>query len=170
MWGGRGSVVIKCVLGAIIASACATSAGASGSLASYAAGRWQCRMVISGAPIPIPPLKVVATVTAASATDGRVQMTLPSQAVAATGAQQGQMSGAWQLRGGKLLVSWDNKAEGTVTAQPVALETKQFKIRGDNPQQPGQWLHVSVNRQARTVAFAVTTPGPGALHLTCAKA
>jgi hypothetical protein len=58
----------------------------------------------------------------------------------------------------------------TVRAEPISLGTKQFNIRGDDPVQPGHWMKVDVNRQARIVSFPRTMPHIGAGTIACDKA
>jgi hypothetical protein len=80
------------------------------------------------------------------------------------------MSGAWTLHNGQLFLRWDDKSEGTATANPVSLTTKQFKIRGDSPLGRGDSIEVNVNRQARSVIFTSPLTGAVSGKITCTEA
>jgi hypothetical protein len=170
MRGRRHSIIVRVAFAVLVAAACGSTSTSIPSLADYAAGRWACVLTAKGGPVPAPPVKVGATVSAASATSGTVQISLPSIPISLPGSVSPRvLKGRWQLRSGTLLVTWDDPSMGTTTARPIALDTTRFNIKDEVPQQPGQWAEVKVNRQARSVTFAFPTgPAPG--QLTCTKA
>ena len=170
MRGNSRSVVARVLVATVFVAACGSSSSGPATLADYASGRWSCTFQIQGAPVAVPPFKINAIVSATSASSGRVEMTDVVPAGFAGGkATPTKMNGAWSLRNGQLVVKWDDKSEGTARAEPISLDTKQFKIRGDNPVQPGQWTTVNVDRQTRSVNFAFAMPGIGSGKIACAK-
>jgi hypothetical protein len=169
MRGNSRSVVARVLVAMVFVAACGSSSSGPATLEDYASGRWSCTFRVHGAPGAVPPYMVTAVVSATSAPGGRVQLDDVVPAALAGRAIPSKMSGAWSLRNGQLVVTWDDKSEGTVHAEPISLGTKQFKIRGDNPIQPGQWATVNVDRQARSVSFAIAMPGLGSGKIACAK-
>jgi hypothetical protein len=156
------------------AAGCGSSSTPAGTLADYASGRWSCRLPVPGAPGGV--LKPTAVVTATSATSGRVELDLPWLADLSNGMPGGEIpskfGGRWALRSSELVVTWDDKSLGTLQAQPIALDTKQFKTRSGVAASHPKWSQVSVHRQARSVSFDFTlVPGAGPrAQLTCTKA
>jgi hypothetical protein len=173
MWNKRHSArAVRLVLVLAFVAGCGSSSTTAATLADYAAGHWTCKLaasVASGGALQPTPLKASAVVTATSATDGRVAINIsPSLAPGAPT----KFGGQWALRSGQLAVTWDDKTQGTMHAQPIALNTTQFKTKSGTPESHPQWSQVTVHRQSRSVSFAfnmvpgVTSPA----QLTCSKA
>jgi len=83
-----------------------------------------------------------------------------------------KFGGQWALHSGRLVVTWEGKTQGTLHAQPIALDTTQFKTRSGVAASHPQWSQVTVHRQARSVSFDFNlVPGVGPrAQLTCSKA
>ncbi len=74
----------------------------------------------------------------------------------------------------QLVVRWDKRDPAVTSstyAQPISLDTKQFKIKSDDlPDARGQWVPVRVQRQAKAIVFSFALPGDTANEtLTCSK-
>ncbi|HEY2642789.1 MAG TPA: hypothetical protein VGI56_03460 [Galbitalea sp.] len=83
-------------------------------------------------------------------------------------------SGAWSVKNQQLVVRWDKRDPAVTSstyAQPVSLDTKQFKIKSDDlPDAPGQWVPVRVQRQATAIVFTFALPDDTANEtLNCSK-
>jgi hypothetical protein len=140
----------------VIIAASGTGAGTHLTLASYAAGRWRCEF-------GQPPLIFKATVTVGGSNSGLVTISSPTLDFTA--------SGIWSVRSSQLVVRWAQPyvLAGSTYAQPVSLNTKQFKIKSNSPGAPGQWIPVHVQRQAKTVDFSFPIYGSPNARLDCSK-
>lgn len=169
MTGTKFATIARLLAATVFVAACGSSSTASATLAGYASGHWACSETFQGGLGAGPFIKLNAIVSVTSASSGRVQLDVVVPA-GATPSPSDKMSGAWTLRNDQLLLKWDDKSQGTATANPVSLATKQFKIRGDTPLQRGDWIEVNVNRQVRSVTFTSPLPGAVSGKITCTKA
>jgi hypothetical protein len=135
-------------------------------LVQYAVGDWSCTGVSTAAPAA-EGLTVTATVSASSASTGGVRITFP--AIPPFFDTPRRVSGQWRLQSGTLLLAWDDKAMGTVRAEPIAFDAQQFNIKSDAAESPGKWTEVKVDRRTRSVRFDFAQPGSGTVRLTCRK-
>lgn len=181
MWNDRRTVRSARLLVVVVAlAACGSSSTKAQTLADYAAGRWTCKLTTtsdaSGSAAQqgiLPPggLRPSAVVTATSATSGRVVVTiagLPSIAPKSST----KFGGQWALQSDHLMVTWDDKTQGTMQAAPISLNTTKFETESGTPESHPQWSEVKVHRQSRSVSFdfnlvpGITWPA----QLTCSKA
>jgi hypothetical protein len=168
----RSSKTIPRVLVALLVGCVGCSGSGSASrLTDYAAGNWTCRFAaLPGLPRQAKMPTVRATVTAPTATKGRVRLVI-DYGVGAAGRVMG--AGVWALRSKHLVVKWDTKNGrngdfGMTEAEPIAIDTKRFTIRDDSA--GSHWLPVKVNRQARTVTFSFRVlPDEPVTQITCQK-
>lgn len=163
----RRAIAGRAAIAMLIVAACSSSDSGPPTLADYASGHWSCQFTATQ---PDYGARIDAIVSSQSATRGRVRLAFPITGGSPSAVRK--QTGQWSLRGGHLVVKWDGTSMGPVNAQPVSLDTKQFRIRGDtsDPVRRGRWVTVNVDRQTRSATFAFTMPdtgGPGTL--TCRK-
>jgi hypothetical protein len=165
----------RAVLVLVFFAGCASSSTKAATLADYAAGRWTCKLAASGASggaLQPTDLKASAVVTATSATNGRVAITISGLPGIAPGAPAPtKFGGQWALRSKQLAVTWDDKTQGTMQAEPIALNTTHFKTKSGAPESHPKWSQVTVHRQSRSVSFDFNmVPGVASpAQLTCSK-
>ena len=176
MWGNRHSwSVARLVLVCAFAAGCGSSSTSGGTLADYAAGHWTCKLAApngSGTGLQLTESKATAVVTATSATSGRVALTISGIPSILPGLTPTKFGGQWALRSNQLVVTWDDKTQGTMQAEPIALNTTHFKTKSGSPESHPQWSQVTVHRQSRSVSFDFNMV-PGVVspaQLTCSKA
>lgn len=155
---GRGMTAVRsgasrAVLVLLVTTACFSSQDLAGSVARYAEGTWDCG-ISSVPPSKLDPeLAITAVITVRSGTAGRVSIALEPGGP--------HFDGRWRLDSGRLMVRWDQQTgkvqsnAGPVLGRDIRLRSKRIEMRGDtrNPTIRGDWLEVSVDRRARSVAF-----------------
>lgn len=176
MWGnGRSRSAARLVLALAFAAGCGSSSTSAGTLADYAAGHWTCKLSASngsGAGLQPTASTASAVVTATSATSGRVALTISGIPSILPGGTPTKFGGQWALRSNQLVVTLDDKTQGTMQAEPIALNTAHFKTKSGVPESHPQWSQVTVRRQSRSVSFGfnmvpdVASPA----QLACRKA
>jgi hypothetical protein len=181
MWNqGHSARAVGLMVVLAFVAGCGSSSTKAQTLADYAAGRWNCSIKAAatnaaGSVQSLFPadLKPSAVVTATSATSGRVVITITGIPAAESGGKTTQTyGGQWALHSSQLVVKWDDKTQGTMQAEPIALTTTHFRTKSGTADSHPQWSQVTVHRQSRSVSFAFNiVPGLASpAQLTCSKA
>jgi hypothetical protein len=150
----------------MLAAACGTASASVVTLASYAAGTWNCATTIHDGGYTIT-LKATAVVTPTSSTTGAVAITIRyPQPIG-----RYKFSGEWSLAGTDVTVQWAKRAQGTAEATPVSLNAKQFRIKSGKGAN-AKWSKVTADRKARSVTFGFPLEPGGRPNQTmiCRKA
>lgn len=150
----------------MLAAACGTASASVVTLASYAAGTWNCSTTIHAGGQSIT-LKPNAVVTESSSTTGAVTITIQYPQAP----KPYKLSGAWKLSGTDLAVQWSKRNLGAAEAKPIALNTKQFRIKSGKGAN-AKWSTVTADRKSRSVTFGFPLEPGGSPNqkMTCRKA